>query len=80
MILHGDADTTVTPDSGDFSAVYWAALNGCAETRAATTPTPCLKYDGCPTDKPVLWCLIPNLGHSVWDKGATEGWAWMKAL
>jgi polyhydroxybutyrate depolymerase len=80
MIVHGKDDGAVTFDSGDFSAVYWAALNGCSDNRSTTTPEPCLKYDGCPTDKPVLWCLIPGLGHSVWQNGAKEGWAWMKKL
>ena len=80
LVVHGDADTAVTPDSGDFSAVYWAALNGCQDARTDTTPAPCQKYEGCPTDKPVLWCLVPGLGHTVWENGATEGWAFMKAL
>lgn len=80
LIVHGDADTAVTPDSGDFSAVYWAALNGCQETRSDAAPAPCQTFDGCPTDKPVRWCLVPGLGHTVWEKGAAEGWAFMKSL
>lgn len=80
MILHGDADNTVTPDSGDFDATYWASLNGCQDTRSDTTPSPCKQHDGCPTGQPVLWCLIPGLSHTVWQNGAKEGWAFMKAL
>jgi polyhydroxybutyrate depolymerase len=80
MIVHGDKDKTVTLDSGDFDATYWASLNGCKDTRTDTTPSPCKKHDGCPMGEPVLWCLIPGLGHTVWKSGITEGWAFMKAL
>jgi polyhydroxybutyrate depolymerase len=78
MVVHGAADTEVTPDSGDFTATYWAAVNECSESRSDTKPSPCVKYDGCPKDKPVLFCLIPGLGHSIWDQGAKEAWSFMK--
>ncbi|HVM70074.1 MAG TPA: prolyl oligopeptidase family serine peptidase [Gaiellaceae bacterium] len=80
LIMHGDGDGAVTPDSGDFNATYWASINGCQDTRSDTTPAPCQKHDGCPNDKPVLWCLVPGLGHTVWSNGAKEGWAFMKGL
>lgn len=80
MLVHGEADTAVTLDSGEFDATYWASLNGCQDTRSDTTPAPCKKHDGCPTNEPVLWCSIPGLGHVVWENGAKEGWAFMKAL
>lgn len=80
MIVHGDADGTVTPDSGDFNATYWASLNGCQGSRSDTTPSPCKRHDGCPAAEPVLFCLVPGLGHTVWEKGAEEGWAFMKSL
>lgn len=80
MVVHGAEDTTVTVDGGEFTAVYWSALDGCAETRSSTTPAPCMKYDGCPAGKTVLFCLIPGLGHVVWDRGAEEGWAFMQSL
>ncbi len=78
MIVHGDADGTVEPASGDYNAQYWAGINGCQDTRSDSPPPPCKKHDGCPDDKPVLYCLIPKLGHGVWDQGTTAGWAFMK--
>ncbi|MBX3207383.1 MAG: prolyl oligopeptidase family serine peptidase [Labilithrix sp.] len=80
LIVHGDADGAVTYDSGEFNATYWASINGCQDSRSDTAPAPCKKHDGCPAGKPVLWCLVPGLGHTVWDQGAKEGWAFMKAL
>ncbi len=80
LVVHGTKDGTVTPDSGDFSATYWASLNGCQTTRSSVAPAPCLQHNGCPTDKPVRYCLVPGLGHTVWDRGADETWAFVKSL
>jgi polyhydroxybutyrate depolymerase len=80
LVVHGTKDGTVTPDSGDFSATYWASLNGCQSSRSNVAPLPCLQHNGCPTDKPVRYCLIPGLGHTVWDRGADETWAFVKSL
>lgn len=80
LIIHGASDGIVPPESGDFDAAYWASINGCQDLRSDTTPAPCKKYEGCPTSQPVHWCLIPGLGHTVWEYGAKEGWAFMKSL
>lgn len=77
MAIHGANDS---PEGGEFVATYWAALNGCQDTRSPTTPSPCENYEGCPTDKPVVWCKIPGLGHAVWESGVKEGWAFIKSL
>jgi polyhydroxybutyrate depolymerase len=80
IVLHGEADGVVTPDSGEFDAMYWAYVNGCAATRSATTPSPCTTYDGCPAGKPVVWCSIPSLGHLIWSNGAAAAWAFFSSL
>lgn len=77
MAVHGENDS---PEGGEFIATYWASLNGCQDTRSPTTPSPCEKHEGCPKDKPVVWCKIPGLGHSVWENGVKEGWAFIKSL
>lgn len=83
MIVHGTDDSVVMPVSGDFSAQYWAYVNGCddrAETRIATTPAPCLAHATCPPGKPVLYCPIPNIGHGIWSQSAREAWAFFQEL
>lgn len=80
LVIHGTSDEIVPPESGDFDAAYWASINGCEELRSDTTPAPCKKHEGCPIGKPVHWCLIPGLGHTVWEKGAKEGWEFMKSF
>lgn len=80
LVIHGTSDDVVPPESGDFDAAYWASINGCQDLRSDTTPAPCKKHEGCPIGKPVHWCLIPGLGHAVWENGAKEGWEFMKSF
>lgn len=79
LVFHGDSDTTVLPNSGDFDAMYWAYVNGCQDTRVSTTPAPCQKYDGCPVDKQVMFCLIPGLPHFVWADAIKTSWEFFKS-
>jgi polyhydroxybutyrate depolymerase len=75
LVVHGTADTAVTFDSGDFTAKYWAYVNGCQSTRGISAPTPpCLLHDACPPGKAVVFCPIENLGHAVWNDAAKAAW------
>jgi polyhydroxybutyrate depolymerase len=81
MILHGDQDFGVTLDSGEFSASYWAYVNGCNEHERETTGyAECQAYRGCPRATPVVWCEIGDLGHWVWSAGAEASWQFFKSL
>lgn len=80
MVFHGTNDFGVEVASGDYAATYWAYVNGCQSTRSAATPSPCVKHDGCPADKPALWCLVPNLGHVVWSEGNRLSWEFFRGL
>jgi polyhydroxybutyrate depolymerase len=77
LAVMGDADD---PEGGAYVASYWAVMNGCKDTTVGTTPSPCMKYEGCPIDRPVTSCLIPGLGHAIWQNGVKEGWAFIKKL
>lgn len=83
LIFHGTADDIVATSSGDFSAQYWAYLDGCDESpdhRIATSPSPCKKHAACPVDKPVIYCEIPNLGHVIWSQAVKTSWAFFQSL
>jgi polyhydroxybutyrate depolymerase len=64
IAIHGASDGTVDVGSGDYSASYWAYVNGCSSAREATTPSPCEAHKGCPTSAPVVWCKVPG-GHGI---------------
>ena len=83
IVFHGTDDTTVVPESGDFTAQYWAYLNGCdeaKESRIATTPAPCTMHASCPVGQPVVYCPIPNIGHGAWSESAKASWAFFQSL
>jgi polyhydroxybutyrate depolymerase len=80
FVVHGTADGTVDPSSGEFDAEYWRYVNGCDESRSPTTPSPCEAYDGCPTGFSSVYCLVPGLNHFPWMPGAKAAWAMFKTL
>jgi polyhydroxybutyrate depolymerase len=80
LIAHGTDDGVVTYPSGEHAAKYWAYVNGCTTTSAAASPAPCKRYDGCPTDKPVVFCGIAGLGHGLWTDAAKTDWAFFSSL
>lgn len=80
IVFHGDGDGVVEPSSGDFAAKYWAHANGCQASRSASSPAPCVQHDGCPGGRPVTYCPIPGLGHTVWSEGNKVSWAFFKTL
>jgi poly(3-hydroxybutyrate) depolymerase len=57
-IAHGDNDPTVDFTTGGIaSRDFWLGRNGCTMTSAATTPSPCVAYQGCRDGLPVHWCV-----------------------
>jgi len=80
MVMHGTADTMVPLESGEYTANYWATVNGCATTRSPSGPTPCAKQDNCPGTYPVLFCPIANLGHQLWPDAAKTAWGFFSTL
>lgn len=78
--FHGLADPVVDYPGGEFSATYWAYVNGCGPTRAPTTPALCEAYPGCAAGKPVVFCSIPAFGHGIWVNAATASWDFFQSL
>jgi len=62
---HGTADPMVAYDAGVAAIGRIAALDHCASTTHAVTPSPCVQYDGCDTGYPVVWCSVAGEGHTI---------------
>lgn len=78
LIVHGDADGQVVKASGAFTASCMGATNGCTDTaKTPVNPSPCLSAPGC--QKPLEWCLIPGMGHGVWNQGMQAAWSFFNA-
>ena len=77
--VQGTADTTVPPSEGQKARDHWIAANTCQSTTTAYDPSPCVSYDGCVADRLEVWCLVPGLTHSIWDKGEQATWNFFKS-
>jgi polyhydroxybutyrate depolymerase len=73
-VAHGDADTVVAPSGGIAARDYFLSVNHCTMTSAATTPSPCVTYDGCDQGYPVHWCQFSGAhtppsfaGAGIWS-------------
>lgn len=80
MIIHGRADEAVAFPSGENDANYWSTVNGCSSGYAAASPSPCTTRNGCPSDKPVVFCAIDGLGHALWDQAAAAAWVFISGF
>jgi polyhydroxybutyrate depolymerase len=78
LATEGELDQGI---GGAYGAQYWAHVNGCSAQRSATTPAPCEAYDGCPSGKPVVYCLAPGVSHyPLWSRATAISWAWLRGL
>jgi polyhydroxybutyrate depolymerase len=57
---------------------HYQTAHGCSATTQASTPSPCLAYDGCA--KPVIYCAYPNLGHSLPQTAGADTWAFFSSF
>ena len=62
-LAHGMNDGTVPFAQGEAARARWAQASACASTTGPTPPPPCVAYDGCQPDAPVVWC-VHNLNHA----------------
>jgi len=60
----GLSDTTVPPADGREARDEILSRNGCGTTTIATSPSPCVSYQGCASGYPVTWCEFDG-GHSM---------------
>jgi polyhydroxybutyrate depolymerase len=78
LVLHGTSDGAVALTEGQSSRNHWRRVNGCSSSNAPQAPSPCVAYGSC--TKPVLYCEIPGLGHTIWSQGASATWAFIASF
>ncbi len=69
----------------DAAIGYYVTAQGCSSSTQATSPSPCLAYQGCSV--PVVYCAYPNMGHAVpslnnnaHTDGAADAWAFLSSF
>jgi polyhydroxybutyrate depolymerase len=74
LVVHGKDDGVVAWESGDYTARYWAAVDGCAGARApasgALGAAGCVVAEACPATTAVVFCSVAGLGHALWSEAA----------
>jgi polyhydroxybutyrate depolymerase len=75
LITHGTDDTEVKLEEGQKSRDHWRRVNGC-RTGAGVPfdPAPCVSLAGCASDRPVVYCEVPSIGHALWSESAKATW------
>ena len=81
LVIHGQADSVVPiAGGGQKSRDHWQIANTCQTTTTAYASSPCVSYNACAADHPVVWCAIPGLDHAPWSGAATTTWKFFTGL
>lgn len=80
--IHDFDDQTVKiVDVGYPTRDTWIANNGCEATSSPTDDPPCVEYDGCDPETPVVWCETTGQDHSRQDAlAAPIFWRFLSSL
>lgn len=81
LITHGVDDAEVKLEEGQKSRDHWRRVNGC-RTGAGVPydPPPCVSFAGCASDRPVVYCEVPSIGHGLWSEAARATWRFFEAF
>ena len=63
MFIHAKDDTTVPYWAGEQARDTFLGRNSCSATTVPLGTNSCVEYQGCTSDKPVLWCGQETGGH-----------------
>lgn len=85
MLAHDEGDTANKIAGGIAARDRILKINGCTGTDTvpydAGTPSPCVRYTGCPAAYPVVWCQTTGKGHSDQIPISTTGfWKFWSSL
>lgn len=72
LFIHAEDDNVVPYSAGEDARNIFLARNSCSSTTQPLGNNGCLEYQGCATDKPVVWCGTETGGHWYPDFSAQE--------
>jgi poly(3-hydroxybutyrate) depolymerase len=76
VLVHADDDQTVPIDQGRIARDHYLMANGCqASSPMPIAPSPCVAYQHCHPDQPVVWCEMTTGGHA-WINPPTNEAIW----
>lgn len=82
LITHGSADQVIVESDATNTRDFWGGVNGCRTGGLQTFETfaPCINLLGCSSDRPVTFCEIDGLDHTLWSEAAPATWAFFSQL
>lgn len=63
LFVHAKDDTTVPYSAGEEARAVFLARNHCSANTVSLGNNGCVEYQGCDSDKPVVWCGTETGGH-----------------
>jgi polyhydroxybutyrate depolymerase len=79
-LAHGTSDDVVAFSEGEAARDHWLAADGCTATTAPTTPSPCVRYEGCAAGYPVEWCPFAGTHYPLPAFTAEAIWSFFSTL
>ncbi len=64
LLVHGESDSDVEIAEGERARDRYLGANACQATAQADGPAPCVRYEGCSEEDPVVWCM--HQGDHAW--------------
>jgi polyhydroxybutyrate depolymerase len=81
LITHGTDDQVVALSEGQATKAYWASVNSCRNGGLQPfDPSPCINLLNCATDRPVVYCEVPGIGHNLWSEAPKATWNFFSQL
>jgi polyhydroxybutyrate depolymerase len=81
IIVHGASDPVVPLTEGQASRDHWTRVNGCRSGGLEVfDPAPCKTQLACAKSRPVVYCEIPGLAHTIWPDAPRAAWNFFSSL
>lgn len=83
LLIHDQSDPTVAFTNGETARDRYVTQNACDESTpaAAVDPAPCVAYQSCTEELPVVWCATDGEQHSRQDAfSGPASWNFFKSL
>jgi poly(3-hydroxybutyrate) depolymerase len=79
-ITHGTPDTTVRIAQGIATRDHYLQVDGCGAMTVPDPPAPCIRYQGCASGYPVVWCQTDSPHNPQGPFTAPGAWGFFRSL
>lgn len=82
IITHGADDAEVPLKEGQATRDHWSRVNSCRAGGLEVFEefSQCIKLLNCASDRPVVYCEVPSIGHNLWSEAPRATWKFFDSL